>query len=97
MIGFSFGAAITMGALLAEKITGSAAFSGAGTTFVTLGTASMAIPLSRGEIDYAEEQAKAQAMEASVNSAIAKRNTCRAPNLSAMKPLTGMKMASDKR
>ena len=47
LIGFSFGAAITMGALLAEKITGSAAFSGAGTTFVTLGTASMAIPLSR--------------------------------------------------
>ena len=47
MMGFGFGAAVTMGALLAESITGSAAFSGAGTTFVTLGSAVVAIPLAR--------------------------------------------------
>jgi MFS family permease len=45
--GFGVGATISMGALLAEKIAGTAAASGAGATFSTLGAALWAILLSR--------------------------------------------------
>lgn len=45
--GFGVGATISMGALLAEKIAGTAAASGAGATFSTLGAALWALVLSR--------------------------------------------------
>jgi len=45
--GFGVGATFSAGAMLAEMLSGSAAFSGAASTFSTLGAALWAIPLSR--------------------------------------------------
>ncbi|MFM6971257.1 MAG: MFS transporter, partial [Rhodoluna sp.] len=45
--GFGLGATLSIGALLAEQISGSAAWSGSAATFSTLGAATWAIPLSR--------------------------------------------------
>jgi len=45
--GFGLGSTLSIGALLAEHISGTAAWSGAAATFSTLGAATWAIPLSR--------------------------------------------------
>lgn len=45
--GFGLGSVLSIGALLAEKLSGSAAWSGAAATFSTLGAATLAIPLAR--------------------------------------------------
>ena len=45
--GFGLGSVLSIGALLAEKLSGSAAWSGAAATFSTLGAATIAIPLAR--------------------------------------------------
>lgn len=45
--GFGLGSVLSIGALLAEKLSGSAAWSGSAATFSTLGAASIAIPLAR--------------------------------------------------
>ena len=45
--GFGLGSVLSIGALLAEKLSGSAAWSGSAATFSTLGAATAAIPLSR--------------------------------------------------
>ena len=45
--GFGLGSTLSIGALLAEDISGTAAWSGAAATFSTLGAAAWAIPLSR--------------------------------------------------
>ena len=45
--GFGLGSTLSIGALLAEHISGTAAWSGAAATFSTLGAAAWAIPLSR--------------------------------------------------
>lgn len=45
--GFGLGSTLSIGALLAQEISGSAAWSGAAATFSTLGAATWAIPLSR--------------------------------------------------
>lgn len=44
--GFGLGSTLSIGALLAEKLSGSAAWSGAAATFSTLGSAVIAIPLA---------------------------------------------------
>jgi MFS family permease len=45
--GFGLGSVLSIGALLAEKLSGSAAWSGSAATFSTLGAATLAIPLAR--------------------------------------------------
>ncbi len=45
--GFSLGSTLSIGALLAQQLSGTAAWSGAAATFSTLGAATWAIPLAR--------------------------------------------------
>jgi MFS family permease len=45
--GIEFGAAVSVGALLALDLSGSAAWSGIGSTCTTLGAAAAAVPLAR--------------------------------------------------
>ena len=45
--GFGVGVVVSIGALLAEKLSGTPAWAGAGATFSTLGTAVWAFPLAR--------------------------------------------------
>lgn len=62
--GFGLGSTLSIGALLAEHISGTAAWSGAAATFSTLGAATWAIPLSR--VAYARGRRPALAIGASV-------------------------------
>jgi MFS family permease len=62
--GFGLGSTLSIGALLAEHISGSASWSGAAATFSTLGAATWAIPLSR--IAYARGRRPALAFGAAV-------------------------------
>jgi len=52
---------------------------------------------ARAMIKPSSVSVKAQAKEASVKTAIASRNTCRAPKRSAIQPLIGIKTAKLKR
>ena len=62
--GFGLGSTLSIGALLAEHISGSASWSGAAATFSTLGAATWAIPLSR--IAYRAGRRKALATGAAL-------------------------------
>jgi len=62
--GFGLGSTLSIGALLAEHISGTAAWSGAAATFSTLGAATWAIPLSR--IAYARGRRPALATGATL-------------------------------
>jgi len=62
--GFGLGSTLSIGALLAEHISGSASWSGAAATFSTLGAATWAIPLSR--IAYARGRRPALAFGAAL-------------------------------
>jgi len=62
--GFGLGSTLSIGALLAEHISGTAAWSGAAATFSTLGAATWAIPLSR--IAYARGRRPALAAGATL-------------------------------
>jgi MFS family permease len=62
--GFGLGSTLSIGALLAEHISGTAAWSGAAATFSTLGAATWAIPLSR--IAYSLGRRKALATGAAL-------------------------------
>ena len=62
--GFGLGSTLSIGALLAEHISGTASWSGAAATFSTLGAATWAIPLSR--IAYAKGRRPALASGATI-------------------------------
>ncbi len=62
--GFGLGSTLSIGALLAEHISGTASWSGAAATFSTLGAATWAIPLSR--IAYAKGRRPALAAGATI-------------------------------
>ena len=62
--GFGLGSTLSIGALLAEHISGTASWSGAAATFSTLGAATWAIPLSR--IAYAKGRRPALATGATI-------------------------------
>jgi MFS family permease len=62
--GFGLGSTLSIGALLAEHISGTAAWSGAAATFSTLGAATWAIPLSR--VAYSRGRRPALAIGASI-------------------------------
>ncbi|MFM5904016.1 MAG: MFS transporter [Microbacteriaceae bacterium] len=62
--GFGLGSTLSIGALLAEHISGTASWSGAAATFSTLGAATWAIPLSR--VAYALGRRKALATGAAI-------------------------------
>ena len=62
--GFGLGSTLSIGALLAEHISGTPAWSGAAATFSTLGAATWAIPLSR--VAYARGRRPALAIGASL-------------------------------
>ena len=57
--GFGLGSTLSIGALLAEKLSGSAAWSGAAATFSTLGSAVLAIPLANLAYRYGRRRALA--------------------------------------